>query len=77
MKKLENNMLLYILVYGLTTAIMGLIIWPGFDFLICKFITKSTFTYSVQNHILQPAIYGMMMGIVFWFVKPKTKKEDK
>lgn len=73
MKKLENNMILYMLVYGLATAIMGLIIWPLFDWILCKFITNSPFEYSVRNHIIQPVTYGIIMGIVFWFARPKKK----
>ncbi len=69
--------MLYALVYGATTAIMGIILYPLFDLILCKFITNSNFVYSAHQHITQPVLFGFFMGIVLTFINSKKDKEDK
>ena len=74
MKKIERDSILYLVLQSLTTAIMGIIIWPLFDLILCKFITNSKFVYSIHNHIIQPIIFGIIISIVFWVSEKHSKK---
>lgn len=73
LEKMENNKILYCLVYSIMTAIIGLIVWPLLDLIVCKFITNSSFIYSVHQHIIQPVVFGIIMGIMFTFTNKKNK----
>ena len=72
MNKFTENKYLYTLIFGVVTAIIGIILFPLFDFFICKFFTHSTFVYSVVKHIVEPTIFGFLMAIVLYF--PFNKK---
>ena len=52
MKKLLENKYFVAFFMGIVTAVIGIILYPLFDILICKFITKSVFEYSVTKHII-------------------------
>ena len=79
MKKVYENRGLFVLVYGAATAIMGFIIYPLLDLLMCKFITHSTFKYTLADHIISPLIFGFVFAFVYSFgmIKGKKKNEDK
>ena len=74
LKKVEENRVVYILVYAVSTAIMGMIIWPLLDIFVCKFFTHSKFVYSVSGHIIEPVIFGLIVGFIFSFINNKSKK---
>ena len=69
-----KNKYLYTLLLGIVTAIIGVILFPLFDFLICKFFTHTTFVYSVVKHIVEPTIFGFLMAIVLYFPFKKNKR---
>lgn len=75
MKKISENKLLYALCFAIATSIMGMILYPLFDYLLCKFITHSQFTYSVHQHIIEPIIFGFIVAIVLEL--PFLNKKDK
>ncbi len=74
MKKLLENKYFVAFFMGIVTAVIGIILYPLFDILICKFITKSVFEYSVTKHIIEPTIFGFAMGIILYFPFNKNKK---
>ena len=74
MKKIENNKWLYTLFLAITTSIFGMILYPLFDYLLAKFITHSTFVYSVEQHIISPIIFGFVVSIVLYFINNKKDK---
>ena len=49
MDKLKKNKILYIIIFGLTVGIMGFIIYPLLDYIICKFITHTKFVYTTMK----------------------------
>lgn len=67
MKKIYEKRSLFVLVYGIATAVMGFTIYPLFDWLLCNFITNSTFKYSVADHIISPLMFGFIFAFVYSF----------
>ena len=67
------------LLIGFTTAIMGIITYPLFDFILNKFFTKEEFTYSIQQHLISPIIFGIILSIVLYFPlrEPSNNKKSK
>ena len=74
MKKIEENVWLYILAYGVTVSIMGIILYPLFDMVWCKFLTRSDFKYNVYDHIISPIIFGVTFAVICGIYKFKKKK---
>lgn len=78
MKKIKENKWLYTLVFAIATSIMGIILYPLFDYLLCKFITNSEFIYSVHQHIFQPILFGFIIAIVLYApIFHKNKENSK
>ena len=73
MKKIEENKLLFILVYSFATGLMGVILYPLFDLLFCKFFTNTEFVYSVSTHILSPISFGIVFSVVYSTIKFNRK----
>ncbi len=66
MKKSNKESNNYIFVYGLSIALAGIVLYPLFDVILCKFITGSIFVYSVHDHIIQPVLFGLIMGMCLY-----------
>lgn len=64
MKKIKENRILYIFINGIATGLAGVIIWPLLDLFLCKVITKTSFIYSVHEHIIEPIIFGFIVSII-------------
>lgn len=75
MKKIEENLALYMLVQFLSMTIAALIIWPLFDMFFDNMITNSTFHYSVGEHIIGPIIFGAIMAIIEGILKVRRDKK--
>lgn len=73
MKNIEKGSIKYLIILIITVAVFGMILYPLFDFLLCKFITNSEFTYSVNNHIVEPILFACIFGIASWSVDKKRK----
>lgn len=74
MKMIEKGSVKYLVVLIITTAIFGMILYPLFDIIFCKFITNSEFIYSVKNHIIEPMVFACIFGTTFWLVDRKRNK---
>lgn len=74
MEKLKKNKLLYIIVFGLIVGVVGMIIYPIFDLIICKFFTNTKFVWSVYNYIINPLEFGMVFSIVYCLLFEFRKK---
>lgn len=61
--KKNNN---YILVYGISFVLAGIILYPVFDVILCKFITHNEFVYSFHEHIIQPVLFGIIMTLFIY-----------
>ena len=77
MKNLQQGTIKYLIISIIAISICGIIIYPLFDLLFCKFITNSEFVYSANTHIVRPIIVGIVAGIVFWsFDKNKNNQAE-
>ena len=74
MKKLKKNKVLYIIVFGLIVGVVGMIIYPILDLIICKFFTNTKFVWSVYNYIIEPFGFGMIFSIVYCVLFEFRKK---
>ena len=66
MKKIKDNKWLYTICFAIATSIMGIILYPLFDYLLCKFITNSQFVYSIHQHIVQPILFGIIISVILY-----------
>lgn len=73
MKDIEKGTIKYMLIESITISIFGIILYPLFDFILCKFFTNSTFTYSIFDHIISPIMFGFIIGIFSWLFDRKKK----
>ena len=75
MGSIKKGSIIYLLILIATIAIFGIILYPIFDFILCKFITYSEFTYSVHNHIIQPVLFAVIFGFISWIIEKNTKEK--
>ena len=73
MKKIERGTIKYLIILIIAVAVCGFILYPLFDLILCKFITKSIFKYSVVDHVIQPIIFAFIFGVTFWSIDKKRK----
>ena len=69
MKNKNFGSLKYLVFQIIVLCLVGIILYPIFDLLLCKFITNSTFAYSIHSYIIQPIIFGIIIGIVIWILE--------
>ena len=62
MKKFLENKWVQLILYIIVAAIMAMIVFPLLDY-IWALINKNTFVYSFNNHIRDPIIFGVLLGI--------------
>ena len=73
MKNIERGSKKYLVFLIFAVAICGMILYPLFDLILCKFITNSNFDYSVHKHVIQPILFAFIYGITFWSLDKKKK----
>ena len=77
MKGIERGSVKYLIALIIAIAIFGIILYPLFDLIICKFITNSEFVYSISEYIVKPVTFGCISGILLWVLDRKTKVNKK
>ena len=70
---MKKDNIKYLVIWIFSIAIFGMILYPLFDLIICKFITNSRFIYSVNEHIIKPIFFGIILGLVLWLVDRKKE----
>ena len=73
MKKMQRGTIKYLVWLIIGTAVFGLVLYPLFDLVFCKFLTKTAFDYSVSKHVVQPILFAIIYGISFWALDKKRK----
>ena len=73
MKNIERGSKKYLFFLIVAVAICGMVLYPLFDLILCKFITNSNFDYSVHKHVIQPILFAFIYGITFWSFDKKKK----
>ena len=74
MKNIKRGSIKYLIVLIVAVIVFGVILYPLFDFILCKFITNSKFEYSIHQHIIQPVLFALIYGIVYWSIDKKRNK---
>ena len=69
MKKIKNENNNYILAYGISFVLAGIVLYPLFDVILCKFITHSEFVYSFHEHVIQPTLFGVIMTLFLYMAE--------
>ena len=70
---MKKGSIKYLVILIIAIIIFGMILYPLFDLIICKFITNSRFIYSVNEHIIKPIFFGIILGLVLWVVDRKKE----
>ncbi len=73
MNNINRGTIKYLVILIIAVAVCGMILYPLFDLVLCKFITNSVFEYSVYSHVIQPIIFGCVFGASFWAFDKKIK----
>ena len=71
MKKIEKGTIKHLIILILAIFICGMIIYPIFDFILCKFITNSKFIYSFKSYVVQPFSAAVITGTILWILDKK------
>ena len=73
--KIEEGSVKHLVVLIATISIMGAILFPIFDLLLCKLITHAEFVYTAQSYVIEPIYFGIILGIVLWALSKNQKKK--
>ena len=73
MKNIERGTIKYLVSLIISVALCGMILYPLFDLVLCKFITKSIFEYSIHRHVIQPISFAFIYGLTIWLIDKKRK----
>ena len=74
MKKDDINILLYLCIQIVVNTVIAMIVWPILDIIICNVFTHSQFIYSVNQHIIQPIVFGLIIAGINTVLYAKKKK---
>lgn len=71
----ERGSVKYYVIEFVCLFVAAIIIWPLLDMFISAVFTHSEFTYSVFQHILEPALFAVIFTIIdFVIYKCQEKK---
>jgi len=73
MKPIERGSIKHLVVLIIAIAICGMVLYPIFDIILCKFITNSEFVYSFHSYIIQPIIFSVILGTTLWAIEKRQK----
>lgn len=73
MKKIKNKSIRQLILLIVFLSLFGMILYPIFDLIYYKLIAHSAFVYSIKDHIVEPILYGVILGLVSWTVNRKQK----
>ena len=71
MKNIQRGSITHLIILIILIGACGMIIYPLFDFIVCKFITNTKFIYSIKSHIIEPIISSSIIAIVLWIIDRK------
>ena len=74
MKKVESTSVQYLILQIVAISVAGMILWPLLDLFWCAVISHTEFIYSVPDHIVDPIIFGFMMGTIIWVLEKRKVK---
>lgn len=69
MKNIKFGSVKHLVFQIFAICLAGIILYPLFDLVLCKYITNSIFIYSIHSYVIQPIIFGIIMGTVIWILE--------
>lgn len=75
MGNIKKSSVKYLILEIVSISIAGIILWPLLDYLYHTLLTQSPFNYSVFNHIVEPIIFGCVVGTVYWLFDRKKSQD--
>ena len=75
--QIEKGSFKHLIVQVIVFTVAALIIFPIGDWLWDLIFTHNGFEFSVGEHILEPIIFGVIMGTVFWYFDRRSMKSTK
>lgn len=69
MRNVKFGSMKHLVIQIVAICVVGIILYPLFDLVLCNFITHSVFHYSIHSYIIQPIIFGIIMGTVIWIME--------
>ena len=73
MKKIEHRSNGTIVLETFLTIVFAMILWPLFDLV----IKGDKFEYNVVSYIVQPIIFGLVVGIIIWIMNARKNKKKE
>ena len=73
MNNIEKESVKYLIFLIIIYIVLGLILYPIFDFIYCKLIMKSDFVYLYQADVIKPIAMAFVLAISSWLVERNTK----
>ena len=74
LKNIERGSIKHLLLLILSYTITAIIVFPLFDLILFKFITHTSFEYTVYEYIIKPLIFGIILGTIMWVIDNKKRK---
>lgn len=75
MNKISKNKWIQLLITIIVTIIIAALIFPLLDY-IYSLITHKSFVYSINNHIIEPIIWGIILGLISWGLDMRKNKKN-
>ena len=66
--KVERGSFKHYLLLVIFMILMGIIIYPILDLIICKFLTQTKFVYTAKEYIFKPMLHGLCIGSGLYFI---------
>ena len=74
MKEIERGSIKHLCLLIVTISLFGMVLYPFFDIIYYNVIIKDQFSYSFNSYVIQPIIFGFILGVVLWIVDKKKNK---
>ena len=71
--KIERGSLKHYLLLVISIIILGIIIYPLLDLILCKFVYHSNFVYTAKEYIWKPVMHGLCVGSGLFFIDISRK----
>ena len=66
--RIERGSLKHYLLLVISMILIGIILYPILDLIICKLITHSKFIYTAKEYIFKPIMHGLCIGSGIFFI---------
>ena len=75
MKKIESTSFQYLILQIVAISVAGMVLWPLLDLFWCAVLSHTQFVYSIPDHLVEPIVFGGIVGTVFWVLEKKKNSK--